>query len=93
MANSNPGYEAGSDDSRHNAATKRNTAANATADNQQPDEGTYIVGHQTYFADEKVIIPDIDKVQRTCAYVCCFRCRLSIVMLVNTHMCGFASVG
>lgn len=67
MASSNPGYEAGSDDSvatsRTNAATKRSTVANVTTADQQPDEGTYIVGHQTYFADEKVIVPDIDKVK------------------------------
>lgn len=71
----NRAFESG-DDQRNTSATqvvtKRGSGGNHSSDaddtprsasaHNAPDEGTFLAGPQTYFADEKIIIPDIDKV-------------------------------
>lgn len=60
MAVDNTGYDHGDEPST--SIEKHETDKNSTGIDNQPDEGTLLHGHQTYFADEKVQIPDIDKV-------------------------------
>lgn len=58
---SNPGFEAGDDQSATIDRTERRTPANGE---NVPNEATTLAGNNisTYFVDEKVFIPDIDKV-------------------------------
>lgn len=54
----NEGYIADDD---NNADTSKNES-NKNRQTNQPDEGTLLSGPQTYFADEKITVPDIDRV-------------------------------
>lgn len=61
MANKNQGFDAGDD----SAADDRGNQSAAVSSAYVPDENSQLArgpAHQTYFADEKVQIPDIDKV-------------------------------
>lgn len=60
MAIDNAAYDRGDESST--SVEKREPDKNSAGIDNQPDEGTLLHGHQTYFADEKVEIPDIDKV-------------------------------
>lgn len=62
MAIDNTGYDHGDEPST--SVGKREPDKNSTGIDNQPDEGTLLHGHQTYFADEKIEIPDIDKVSK-----------------------------
>lgn len=65
---SNMAFESGDDRTSH--VTKRGATAGATSDADgsrsppayTPDEGTFLAGPQTYFAEEKIAIPTIEKV-------------------------------
>lgn len=65
MASTNSGYDGGSDGdgttNNRTAIAKRNAAAEAAVAQDSPAESDFQHGHQTYFADEKVIIPEVDK--------------------------------
>lgn len=58
---SNQGFEAGDDPTATTNRTERRTPANG---DNVPNEATTLAGGgiSTYFVDEKIIIPDIDKV-------------------------------
>lgn len=58
---SNQGFEAGDDPTAVTNRTERRTPANGE---NVPNESTTLAGGalSTYFADEKVFIPDVDKV-------------------------------
>lgn len=76
----NNGYESTGDISSNANDTEQNRASsstpplssvNPTINRSQPDEGTLLaVGAvDTYFSDEKIHIPDVDKVSSICSSI------------------------
>lgn len=71
----NMAFDSGDEQNHTTQVTKRGNGGNTASDGENsrsppayaPDEGTFLAGPQTYFADEKIIIPDIDKV-RVCLF-------------------------
>lgn len=69
MASRNQGFDAGDDSAADDKTTSQRTNQSSTS-GYVPDENSQLArsggqaAHQTYFADEKVQIPDIDKVSR-----------------------------
>lgn len=70
----NPAFDSGDDQNRSTqVVVKRTSGGNTDSDAEtsrsppaySPNEGTFLAGPQTYFADEKITIPEIDKV-RSC---------------------------
>lgn len=66
---SNEGFEAGDDNGT--TVTNRTERRTPAHGENVPNEATTLAGLQTYFVDEKVFIPVVDKVKITLVYLKC----------------------